>query len=216
MDKFNLSNLSVLVVDDYAPMRKILMSVLRELGVNRISQSPDGEQALKFLKNTEPDVIMLDAIMEPMGGLEFARRVRAGEGGANPFVPIVMISGQAEQRHILAARDAGITEFLAKPISAHSVYSRLCSIVKNPRAFIRTDGFFGPDRRRIDAPIDGPDRRKKPHEYPSNKTGDDDPEAWPDQDKTAARDGRTKNVASKFAGTKAGEAKSGKTKNPKK
>ncbi|MBI1986710.1 MAG: response regulator [Rhodospirillales bacterium] len=165
MEKFNLGNVSILIIDDYAPMRKILLSLFRELGINRLSQATGGREALKLIKTVEPDVIILDAIMEPMDGLEFTRKVRSGEAGIDPFVPIIMVSGQTELRHIMKARDAGVTEFLAKPISARAMYSRICSVISNPRPFIRTATFFGPDRRRRALPYDGADRRGKLHVY---------------------------------------------------
>ena len=183
MDKFNLQNVSVMIVDDYAPMRKLVTSLLRELGISRLCQAPSGEAALKSLKDFEPDVILADAIMEPMDGLEFTRKVRDGEAGVSPFVPIIMISGQAEMQHILKARDAGVTEFLAKPISARAIYSRLCNVISNPRPFIRAPNYFGPDRRRLEAPFKGDDRRSKPHVYvKAENKGGEDTEAWPDQE----------------------------------
>jgi len=165
MEKFNLSNVSVMIIDDYAPMRKILISLFRELGINRLSQATGGAEALSLIKTNEPDVIILDAIMEPMDGLEFTRKVRAGEAGIDPFVPIIMVSGQTEMRHILKARDAGVTEFLAKPISARAMYSRLCNVISSPRPFVRTETFFGPDRRRKALPFEGADQRQTVHVY---------------------------------------------------
>ncbi len=167
MENLNLSNISLMIVDDYAPMRKILLSLFRELGIKRLSQATGGAEALRLIKGNEPDVIVLDAIMEPMDGLELTRKIRNGEAGIDPFVPIIMVSGQTELRHILKARDAGVTEFLAKPISARAMYARLCTVVANPRPFIRTETFFGPDRRRRALPYDGADRRQTQHVYVS-------------------------------------------------
>lgn len=169
MENFNLGNVSVMIVDDYAPMRKILISLFRELGINRLSQATGGAEALSLIKTNEPDVIILDAIMEPMDGIEFTRKVRAGEAGIDPFVPIIMVSGQTEMRHILKARDAGVTEFLAKPISARAMYARLCTVINSPRSFVRTETFFGPDRRRKAMPFEGADRRKSEHVYVSEE-----------------------------------------------
>ena len=59
-----------------------------------------------------------------------------------------MITGHTEKHRVEAARDAGVTEFLAKPITAHSLFSRIAEIVERPRAFVRCDSYFGPDRRR--------------------------------------------------------------------
>ena len=86
--------------------------------------------------------------MKPMDGLEFTRRVRNDEHSPNPFVPIIMITGHTEKHRVEAARDAGVTEFLAKPITAHNLFARIAEIVERPRAFVRCDNYFGPDRRR--------------------------------------------------------------------
>ncbi len=165
MEKFDLTNLKIMIVDDYAPMRRLLLSILRELGIKNLSQAPNGEEALGSLKEAEPDIIITDALMQPMDGLEFTRRIRQGDSDIDPFVPIVMVSGQTELSFIVTARDAGVTEFLAKPISARSVYSRICGLISKPRPFIRTEGFFGPDRRRQPGAHGGDERRSNEHEY---------------------------------------------------
>jgi two-component system chemotaxis response regulator CheY len=72
-----------------------------------------------------------------------------------------MITGHLTVRRIAEARDAGVNEFVAKPITARSVLDRLQLIIDHPRPFVRTDDFFGPDRRRRNDPAyDGPLRRK--------------------------------------------------------
>jgi len=159
MENYDLTNLKILVVDDYAPMRRLLFSLLRELGITNLNQAVNGEDGLDKLKEAEPDMIITDALMSPMDGLEFTRIIRSGDADIDPFVPIIMISGQVEMNYILQARDTGITEFLAKPISARSIYARICNVISNPRSFIRTDGFFGPDRRRQASVYVGDERR---------------------------------------------------------
>jgi len=94
-----------------------------------------------------------------MDGLELVRRLRMGEGSANPFVPVIMISGYAESRLLAAARDVGINEFMAKPISARALMTRVLSVLQTPRSFVRTAGYFGPDRRRRPMLHNGPERR---------------------------------------------------------
>jgi two-component system chemotaxis response regulator CheY len=86
--------------------------------------------------------------MKPMDGLEFSRAVRTAENSPNPFLPIIMITGHTEKHQVEAARDAGVTEFLVKPITAQSLFSRIAEIVERPRAFVRCEAYFGPDRRR--------------------------------------------------------------------
>jgi DNA-binding NtrC family response regulator len=64
---------------------------------------------------------------------------------ANPYVPIIMLTGHSEKKRVIPARDAGVTEFLAKPISAKALYQRILNIVANPRPFIKSKSYFGPD-----------------------------------------------------------------------
>jgi two-component system chemotaxis response regulator CheY len=72
-----------------------------------------------------------------------------------------MLTGHTERTRVMKARDAGITEFLAKPISAKGLYQRVFSVVAHPRPFIRTACYFGPERRRTaNAKYVGPERRR--------------------------------------------------------
>jgi len=98
--------------------------------------------------------------MEPMDGLEFTRAVRMDPTSPNPFIPIIMLTGHTEMHRIVEARDAGVTEFLAKPVTANGVYARIKSVVENPRPFIKTDRYLGPSRRRRQQDIGGANRRK--------------------------------------------------------
>ena len=94
-------------------------------------------------------------------GLELAQMIRQPESKGNPYAPIIMLTGHSEKRRVTVARDAGVTEFLAKPISAKGLYQRVLNVVANPRPFIKTKNYFGPDRRRLTNPnYVGPERRK--------------------------------------------------------
>jgi two-component system chemotaxis response regulator CheY len=94
-------------------------------------------------------------------GLELTQMIRQPGANSNPYVPIIMLTGHSEKKRVIAARDAGVTEFLAKPISAKALYGRVLNVVANPRPFIRTKTYFGPDRRRNANPnYAGPERRK--------------------------------------------------------
>ena len=100
------------------------------------------------MKSFQPDIIFCDWNMEVIDGLEFTKFVRTGVDTANPYVPIIMLSGHSEARRICEARDIGITEYLVKPISAEMIYERICRVIERPRQFVKTKAFFGPDRRR--------------------------------------------------------------------
>ena len=94
-------------------------------------------------------------------GLELTQMIRQPGANANPYVPIIMLTGHSEKKRVVTARDAGVTEFLAKPISAKALYQRILNVVANPRPFIKTKTYFGPDRRRnVNPNYVGPERRK--------------------------------------------------------
>ena len=148
MPATGLEVLKALIVEDNQHMRSLLRSLLNVAGMHDISEAADGSAALKVLAGKKCDLILCDMAMKPMDGLEFVRELRRSKSYANPFVPIIMISGYTEQHRVEAARDAGVTEFLAKPITAQSLYSRIAEIMERPRAFIRCATYVGPDRRR--------------------------------------------------------------------
>jgi two-component system chemotaxis response regulator CheY len=94
-------------------------------------------------------------------GLELTQMIRQPDANSNPYVPIIMMTGHSEKKRVTSARDAGVTEFLAKPISAKALYQRILNIVANPRPFIKTKTYSGPDRRRSNsASYTGPERRR--------------------------------------------------------
>ncbi|HTO41217.1 MAG TPA: response regulator [Rhizomicrobium sp.] len=141
-------HLKTLVVDDNPHMRELLRSLLNALGIRQVFEAADGSAAFTRLCAESPDFVLTDLSMAPMDGIEFTRLVRASTEAPNPYVPIVMVTGHTERRLIEMARDAGVTEIIAKPITVTSLFSRIAEIVERPRAFVRADAFFGPDRRR--------------------------------------------------------------------
>jgi two-component system, chemotaxis family, chemotaxis protein CheY len=144
-----LETLKALIVEDNQHMRMLLRSLLNAVGMHDVSEAADGRVAVRVLAEKKKcDLILCDFAMKPMDGLDFVREVRRSNTSANPFVPIIMISGYTEKHRVEAARDAGITEFLAKPITTQNLYARIAEIMERPRAFIRAPNYFGPDRRR--------------------------------------------------------------------
>ena len=141
-------HLKILIVEDNQHMRALLRGLLNSVGIREIVEANNGASALDALREKKCDLILSDLSMTPMNGLEFSRKVRTGDHSPNPFVPIIMITGHTEKHRVEEARDAGVTDFLAKPITAHSLFSRIAEIVERPRAFVRCEAYFGPDRRR--------------------------------------------------------------------
>lgn len=160
MGGYRFDRLKVLVVDDNVHMRKLLSTIMRAFGANFVDEAPDGMLGWEKLRSVNPDIVFLDWVMPGMNGLEFAKRVRTSPDSPNPFTPIIMLTGHTQVEHVRQARDAGVTEFLAKPISAKGVLARMTSVIECPRSFVRTDFYFGPcRRRRSNEEYHGPERR---------------------------------------------------------
>jgi DNA-binding response OmpR family regulator len=183
MAEYNLERLNFLIVDDNKHMRALVTSILHALGVKNCIDASDGADAFKELRHFPADIIICDWNMDPLDGLDFTRLVRTGKDSPNPFVPIIMLTGHTEMNRVVEARDAGVNEFLAKPISAKGLYSRVRSIIERPRPFVRAGLYFGPDRRRRANPsYMGPERRKED----TGSEGDDEGGADLSQDEVEA------------------------------
>ncbi|PCI39127.1 MAG: two-component system response regulator [Rhodospirillaceae bacterium] len=162
MSDYNLSRLNFLIVDDNKHMLALVKGILHALGVKNVLEAVDGADAFKELRHFPADVIISDWNMSPLDGMDFVRMVRTGSDSPNPFVPIIMLTGYTEMNRVTEARDSGVHEFLAKPISAKKLYGRIKSIIEHPRSFVRVGLYFGPDRRRKANPnYNGSERRKE-------------------------------------------------------
>jgi two-component system chemotaxis response regulator CheY len=161
MDGVDFSRLSFLVIDDNTHMRQILRTLLHGFGARNVHEAPDGATGLDAYVHYAPDIVILDWSMPIFDGLELTQMIRQPDAMINPCVPIILITGHTEQHRIMAARNAGVTEILAKPVSAKGLYQRIANVVLNPRPFLRTRDFFGPDRRRdTKATYSGRERRQ--------------------------------------------------------
>ena len=153
-------SLRVLMVDDNQHMRAIVTAVLAGVGVKQVRETRDGTEALEALRDWPADLALVDFQMSPMDGVEFTRTVRNAADSKNPYLPIIMMTGHSEKSRVFDARDAGVTEFVAKPLTAKAVLDRINAVIYRPRPFVRTASYFGPDRRRKDDPgFAGPWRR---------------------------------------------------------
>jgi len=148
MSGATFDHLKALIVEDNVHMRTLLKSLLTALGIKHAYEANNGADAFVIMRDKSPDLVLTDLSMKPVDGIAFTREVRTAHDSPNPYVPIIMITGHTERRKVEAARDAGVTEFLAKPITAQGLILRIAEIVERPRAFVRCDGYFGPDRRR--------------------------------------------------------------------
>ncbi len=162
MEKLNLRELSVLIICRNQNMAFLVRAALKALGIGRVVVESDYETVMQLLAGSVIDMVFydLDTGDGDSVGLDFVRRLRSEKESPHPFVPIILMSANTTPRTIGAARDAGIDEFMAKPVSAKVMYRYIVAVVTRRRDFIRTPNYFGPDRqRRIDDEYEGEDRR---------------------------------------------------------
>jgi len=156
----SLSDIHVLMVDDNRQMRFMIRSLLRASGIYQMSEADTAAEALDIMRERAVDLVLLDWKMEPIDGLAFARMLRISERSPNPYVPILMLTAHTEASRVAAARDAGVSGFVKKPISARLLFERISFALTDTRMFVRSGDFFGPDRRKSAAPgYSGPFRR---------------------------------------------------------
>ena len=159
MSGYRFDRLKVLVVDDNAHMRKLVVTILQAFGVSQIYEADSGNRAWTVLRESNPDVIVADWVMEGMSGIDLMRMIRTNPQSPNPFVPVIMLSGHTSIEHVQKARDAGVNEFIAKPVSVKTMMTRMAAVIEHPRPYVRTSVYFGPCRRRRQDEHRGPERR---------------------------------------------------------
>jgi len=169
---FDFKKLSILVVEDTVPMRKLLVSVLEAMGVGMIYAAEDGSKGYEMVKKFNPDIILADWHMEPVNGIELTREIRNNTLSPNRMVPVVLVTGYSAMTRVAEARDAGVTEFLVKPFSANDLAKRIAYVICKPRDYIDCADYFGPDRRRRASPnYRGPMRREEDRPGHQRKKG---------------------------------------------
>jgi CheY-like chemotaxis protein len=155
-----MERLRVLIVDDNHHMINIVKTLLRGFGVKTFLEARDAAEAFDIFKSEVVDLIIVDFLMDLLDGTDFIRLVRTADDSPNPYVPIIMLTAYSERSRVMAARDAGVTEFCAKPVTSVELYRKLGALINSPRPFIRAANYFGPDRRRRNDPrYQGPERR---------------------------------------------------------
>lgn len=155
-----MEGLRVLILEDNHHMSMIMRTLLHGVGIRDIVEARDAATAFQMLRQFPPDIAFVDYQLGDLDGLEFARLVRTGQDSTTPYLPIILVTAHAERSRVKEAIDAGVNEFIVKPVSTQALISRLKAVIERPRPFVRTTNYFGPDRRRrVDPSYIGPWRR---------------------------------------------------------
>ncbi|MBV9556137.1 MAG: response regulator [Pseudolabrys sp.] len=153
--EFQIQQLTVLVVDDNAFMRKMVRSLLKNIGVEKIFEAADGIAGLEAIRQVSPDIVILDWEMPLLNGPEFVRIVRSPGVFPLPDLPIIMLTAHGERWRVVEAVRIGVNEFLCKPVSAKALLERLISILAKPRASVHVGEYYGPEPRKMVAAEEG-------------------------------------------------------------
>ncbi|NVM23534.1 MAG: chemotaxis protein CheY [Desulfobacterales bacterium] len=119
-------NMTILVVDDFATMRRIIRNVLKQIGFSNIVDADDGTTALGVLKKDKIDLIISDWNMPKMSGLDLLKAVRGDE--ALKTIPFLMVTAEAQKSAVVEAVQAGVSNYVVKPFTADVVKEKLGQI----------------------------------------------------------------------------------------
>jgi len=155
-----LEGVSALILDDNAHMRGLVRTILAGFGMRRIEEAPDAGEALRIVAGGDIDIAFVDFKLGGIDGLDFCRHIRTHSDSPNVYLPLVMVTAYSERKRVIDAINAGVDEFLVKPVRAVDVANRINAVIERRRPFIQAGGYFGPERRRRDDPrYKGPWRR---------------------------------------------------------
>lgn len=120
-------NMKVLIVDDYKTMLRILRNLLRQLNFNNVDEASDGAEALVKLREDKFGLVISDWNMEPMTGIQLLREVRADD--TLKHLPFIMITAESKSENVIAAKEAGVSNYIVKPFNAETLKTKLVSVL---------------------------------------------------------------------------------------
>lgn len=120
-------NMNVLIVDDYKTMLRIINSLLRTIGFVNVDEATDGTMALDMFQKKNYGLVISDWNMEPMSGLELLKKVRALND--NKDVPFIMVTAESKTENVVAAKQAGVNNYIVKPFNAETLKSKLSAVL---------------------------------------------------------------------------------------
>jgi DNA-binding response OmpR family regulator len=150
LDKMAPKLKRVLVADSQPASARLLTEIMRDIAQAHVWVAPTTERALKIAEASDPQLIVIELGGEALDGLAFTRKVRRSTWSCRQ-VPIITVTGAATATAILAARDAGVHEFLRKPYSMKDLVRRLEAVTLRDRDWVEGVGYIGPDRRRFNS-----------------------------------------------------------------
>lgn len=118
--------MKILIVDDFATMRKILKNILKELGYTDLLEAEDGQAALEILRKEKVDLVISDWNMPNMDGLSLLKAIRSDE--ALKDTPVLMVTAEAQKQNVLEAVKAGVNNYVVKPFTPEVIQEKISKI----------------------------------------------------------------------------------------
>ncbi len=120
-------NLPILIVDDYKTMLRIIRNLLKQLSFTNVDEASDGSEALARLRDKSYGLVISDWNMQPMTGLDLLREVRADV--ALQHLPFIMITAESKAENVVAAKEAGVNNYIVKPFNAETLKAKIASVL---------------------------------------------------------------------------------------
>ena len=120
-------NMQILIVDDYKTMLRIISNLLKQIGFSNVDEAIDGGSALGKLREKSYGMIISDWNMEPMTGLQLLKEVRADE--KLKTTPFIMITAESKTENVVAAKAAGVNNYIIKPFNAETLKKKMSSVI---------------------------------------------------------------------------------------
>jgi len=120
-------SLSILIVDDYKTMLRIIRNLLKQLGFHNVDEATDGAEALYKLRSKNYDLVISDWNMEPMTGYELLKEVRSDD--MLKAIPFIMVTAESKTDNVIAAKKDGVNNYIVKPFNAATLKSKLTSVL---------------------------------------------------------------------------------------
>jgi two-component system chemotaxis response regulator CheY len=120
-------NMNILIVDDYKTMLRIIRNLLKQLGFDNVDEATDGSDALQKLRDKSYGLVISDWNMEPMTGLQLLREVRKDVKLKD--TPFIMITAESKTDNVVAAKEAGVNNYIVKPFNAATLKTKLTSVI---------------------------------------------------------------------------------------
>jgi Response regulator containing CheY-like receiver, AAA-type ATPase, and DNA-binding domains len=120
-------SMRILIVDDYKTMLRIVRNLLKQVGFDNVDEATDGSLALQMLRAAHYQLVISDWNMEPMTGLQLLKEVRADKHLAS--IPFIMITAESKTENVIAAKEAGVSNYIVKPFNAETLKAKLHSVL---------------------------------------------------------------------------------------